>query len=168
MKLDKKYLNTVCEPLPINKIRMRLYAGNSCPEADEAADLIKEMLKLCYAADGTKIGIGLAANQVGSNKRIIVVNHAALSEGMINPLIEKYRGGIYKSKEGCLSYPRKLVTVKRHKIIKLSWFTELWDRKTCSMRGLLAAVVQHEIDHLDGISMLTRAKLGAATNEGVK
>lgn len=150
MKLDDKYLGQVCQPVPIN---------------EDVTDIIKGMLELCFSDEGRKIGLGLAANQAGINKRIIVINYASLSEGLINPVIEKYRGGVYNSSEACLSFPGKMIKVKRHKIIKVSWFNENWEAQSISMRGILACVVQHEVDHLNGIDMFERARLGVAKNK---
>ena len=151
MKLDDKYLGQVCQPVA---------------RGEDVEHIIKGMLKLCFNENGEKIGVGLAANQAGINKRIIVLNHMTIADGMINPVIEKYRGGVYESLEGCLSYPEKFVKVKRHKIIKVSWFDENWEARSITMRGLMAACVQHEVDHLNGISMFERARLGLVVNMG--
>lgn len=147
MQLSDKYLGTLCTPVP---------AG------ENVSATIKGMLALCYDEQGAKIGIGLAANQAGVNKRIIVVNYCDPETCMINPVIEKYRGGTFNSMEGCLSFPEQFVKVVRHKIIKLSWYDENWTHQSRVVRGLLATIVQHEIDHLDGITIFDRERLGAA------
>jgi len=151
MKLNDDYLKQVCLPVP---------------QGDDVSDTIKGMLALCYGDEGEQAGLGLAANQAGLTQRIIVVSHGLLSDGLINPVIEKYRGGIYKSKEGCLSFPGEQAVVMRHKIVKVSWFNSNWEAQTRTFRGLLAAIIQHEVDHLDGISIFDRQKLGVVERRG--
>lgn len=98
-------------------------------------------------------GIGLAANQVGSLQRIILMNCNGFMGIVINPVITSRSGRIKNSTEGCLSYPNKQVKVKRDNQIIVEGFDENWNpiRKKC--KALTAFCVQHEIDHLNGITI---------------
>ena len=110
-------------------------------------------------------GIGLAANQIGINKRVCVVN---VTEPLvfINPRIKSSEQEILGVPEGCLSYPNKVVKTKRWKMITVeadNWeepmvFGPTSDDEEVAQDEFLECVcIQHEIDHLDGITMFDRA-----------
>ena len=94
--------------------------------------------------------VGMAANMIGVSKRIIVFDNNGTYMTMFNPEIIK-RDGAYETEEGCLSLlggPRKC---KRYKSIKVRWQTEDFQTRIKSFTGWLAQIIQHEIDHCDGI-----------------
>jgi peptide deformylase len=93
-------------------------------------------------------GIGLSAPQIGISQRIIVLD-AGRDYVMFNPEIIKKQGEQI-NEEGCLSLPDIKVKVKRPKMIKVKYYDHLFQEKTTKFRGIDAAVVCHEIDHLDG------------------
>jgi peptide deformylase len=104
-------------------------------------------------------GVGLAAPQVGVSQRIIVVK---LDRGffsneilaMINPeIIEKSENIVY-GLEKCLSIPRKIVNVPRSKWIKVKFLTLEGEEKILIEYGWNARIIQHEIDHLNGILII--------------
>lgn len=98
-------------------------------------------------------GVGLAANQVGVSKRIIVYAWDGKTEHLINPLITRRKGAV-KSKEGCLSFPGVAAEVERSSEIWVSGQDSDGAIKRFRADGLLAVILQHEIDHLDGITFL--------------
>lgn len=104
-------------------------------------------------------GIGLAANQIGSNKRVIVVHCNGFREVFVNPVITKKYGGTTTSKEGCLSFPAKQVVLSRHKQIIVEGVTHSGRPLKRKLKGMPAIVVQHEVDHLDGITMFDRLEM---------
>jgi len=117
-------------------------------------------VKLLKALKNSKTGIGLAAPQIGITKRVCVIN---IKEPivLINPeIIES--DGEFIFKEGCLSYPKITVSVKRYTYIavdadNLDEPLILDIRKGGTMEDLLEiACVQHEIDHLNGVTMFDR------------
>ena len=94
--------------------------------------------------------VGMAANMIGVRKRIIAFDNAGVYMVMFNPEIIA-RSGPYETEEGCLSLlggPRK---TKRYQMIKVRYQTA--DFKTCikAFTGWTAQIIQHEIDHCDGI-----------------
>lgn len=110
-----------------------------------------EMLNLMVAADG----IGLAAPQVGISKRLIVtdiskVNNKFGAMVFVNPVILELKGEI-KMEEGCLSVPGVREDVLRPEKILLKYQTLEGEQKTEEFDDLMARVIQHEIDHLDGV-----------------
>jgi len=119
-------------------------------------ELIYDMLDIMYESKG----IGLAAPQVGISKRIIVFDVSELiSEcppmAMINPVITK-REGEEIGEEGCLSLPELCAPVKRSECVHVDGLTLEGDRFRFECEGLIARVLQHEIDHLDGILFIDR------------
>ena len=99
-------------------------------------------------------GIGLAGNQVGYLKRVIIVLHDNASIIMINPEILNKSESMLSSIEGCLSVPNKSVHVNRYLEITVKYRTTKGSPKIEKYNGLTARIIQHEIDHLDGILMV--------------
>jgi peptide deformylase len=103
-------------------------------------------------------GIGLAANQVGRNARLIVVDVTG-AEGstgqsvftMINPTIDAVSPEEVTAEEGCLSLPDLRADVKRPEAVQVTYFDTAMNEQTVELEGLASRVTQHEIDHLNGI-----------------
>ncbi|MTK09570.1 MAG: peptide deformylase [Hungatella sp.] len=93
--------------------------------------------------------VGMAANMIGIKKRIIAVSIGFANIAMINPVIVK-KSGVYETEEGCLS----LIGVRnttRYKEIEVE-FQDINFKKQCQkFSGWIAQIIQHEIDHCDGI-----------------
>lgn len=100
-------------------------------------------------------GIGLSAPQIGELKRVILVKPNRVLPGQIlaNPRIVEYGERVQVTQEGCLSYPGYAVNVERPTYVEVE-FNEIkrWRRKTQAFSGIDAVIVQHEIDHLFGVS----------------
>ena len=94
--------------------------------------------------------VGMAANMIGVRKRIIAFDNEGTYMTMFNPEIIK-KSGPYETEEGCLSLlggPRKC---KRYKSIKVQWQTAEFQIRIKTFTGWIAEIIQHEIDHCDGI-----------------
>jgi peptide deformylase len=124
------------------------------PHGEDVKAVIDEMWKVMLHNSG----IGLAANQVGLLKRIIVVHTNGFTSAIINPVITKESGKLKLSKEGCLSFPGKNIDMKRDNIIVVEGFDENWNPIKKKVRALSAFCVQHEIDHLDGITIVNKGR----------
>ena len=111
-------------------------------------------------ADPEKPAIGMAANQVGLNMRLITINCRGVKFAMINPRIIGRFGGTEVVREGCVSFPDRFCDVERHKVVKVWHYAPDWQSRERKLTGLLARVVQHEIDHINGLSMFDRVRLG--------
>lgn len=96
-----------------------------------------------------KGGVGLAAVQVGIHKNMIVVDIGDGIKKMINPVILK-KDGAETQEEGCLSVPDKCVNVKRSRRVVVDYLNEDGQALRLLAEGLMARVIQHEIDHLFG------------------
>ncbi len=124
----------------------------SCPVIlnDEVKEFIGSMKETMIDANG----IGLAAPQVGRNIRIIVVKlqYGDIQE-MINPTVKWYSDHVVKIEEGCLSIPGKHVELIRPSKISISFQDLSGKYKRWKLKSLESRIVQHEIDHLDGVLM---------------
>lgn len=99
-------------------------------------------------------GIGLAAPQLGSPSRVIICHvPGGCKVEIINPIIKRSWAGKVHLDEGCLSYPGKTVRMARHRRVKVAGQDRYGNAVTFGGNGLQAAVLQHEIDHLDGINI---------------
>lgn len=127
-------------------------------ESDEIKTLAKEMLKVMYAAEG----VGLAAPQVGVNKRLMVYNPSGDSKRwleetiLVNPQIVEYSDGKDTEIEGCLSFPDMNGEVTRSKWIKVQAMNLKGKKMKKKFTGWEARIFQHEYDHLDGTVYIDR------------
>lgn len=124
--------------------------------SSEIQALIRDMIDTCHYAGG----LGLAANQVGSNKSLFVYmdrdssNDTILFSAVINPVIVSKKEKMVSKGEGCLSIPGVRFNVKRFKKITLTgldYHGHEVNVRTKSKK--LAVVIQHEMDHLAGITL---------------
>lgn len=102
-------------------------------------------------------GIGLAAPQVGINIRLAIVQTKEGILILINPVIIKTSKRNEIGEEGCLSIPGVFGDVRRPAVIHVETQTVSQEKKRFRAKGLLARVIQHEIDHLNGILFIQRA-----------
>lgn len=122
--------------------------------------LIQDMIETMYKYDG----VGLAAPQVGVLKRILVYDVDYVEDEknknphvVINPVITKASKKMATAEEGCLSYPDIFGYVDRPEKITVKAFDENLKPITINAKELEAVVLQHEMDHLDGIVFLDKA-----------
>ncbi|MCD6083651.1 peptide deformylase [Candidatus Aerophobetes bacterium] len=118
----------------------------------EERDLLSHMAKIMHENNG----IGLAAPQIGVDKRIVIVDTEGELLKLINPQILEMEGEEWLS-EGCLSLPEIFVPVNRAKTIKIEALNE--DKKLIrfTIEGFSARVIQHEVDHLNGVLIIDYA-----------
>ena len=93
--------------------------------------------------------VGMAANMIGVNKRIIAFDNEGEYMVMFNPVIVKQLGA-YETEEGCLSLTGTRRT-KRFQTIKVQWQNEKFQTRLKTFSGWTAEIIQHEIDHCEGI-----------------
>ena len=93
--------------------------------------------------------VGMAANMIGVNKRIIVFDDDGKYQVMFNPVIVKHDGP-YEAEEGCLSLTGRR-KVKRFQTIKVQWQNEKLQTRRKTFTGWTAEIIQHEIDHCEGV-----------------
>lgn len=132
-----------------NPILHRL--AHDVPIGDDVSELIEDMFQTMY--DCKIKAAGLAANQISVLKRVIVVDAVGLKIAIINPIIVKRSLGKVRSVEGCLSFPGEKITMIRDKMVTVKGFDENWKPIKLKLRGFAGMCVQHEIDHLNGITI---------------
>ncbi len=118
----------------------------------EEQKLMNDMLDTMYAANG----IGLAAIQIGVQKRIIVMDLSKESEKkepryFVNPVIKNKSEKISTYEEGCLSVVSIFAEVDRPSTCEVEYLDYNGNKKILKADGLLATCIQHEMDHLEGI-----------------
>jgi len=149
---NKEKLNIKCEP---------------CKSVEEGEKIGAQLLKELTESGN---GIGLAANQIGINKRVCVLNIKDPIV-LVNPKIVEKSEDKFAFMEGCLSFPGQAVKTQRHKWVKVhadnhnqTLYFSVWDNNSEDgydkdkylQMAYETACVQHEIDHLDGITMYDR------------
>jgi len=152
----KKQLEILINPHPLLRKKSEVIALARLKDKkfqNFLEDLEETMIK--------KDGAGLAAPQVGQNIRVIVVNYNEKTTFLINPQITKKSWACEIEEEGCLSVLNKkgeiiYAPVKRHKKINCLYFDKQGKKQKIAAEKLLARIIQHEVDHLDGILFLDR------------
>lgn len=120
------------------------------PTVDQMARLVLEFREK-YGA-----GRAIAAPQVGVLKRLVVMN-IDQPIAMFNPELFEPSEEMMELWDDCMSFPNLLVRLKRHRRIKLRFRDTQWTEQIWTLEGDLAELLQHEVDHLDGILATTRA-----------
>ena len=122
-------------------------AQKSMPASPEDVQVAHDLLDTLTAhADGC---VGMAANMIGVAKRIIAFDNEGTYMVMFNPEIIK-RTGRYETQEGCLSLPGVRPAV-RYRSIKVRYQNEAFQERFKTFTGWTAQIIQHEIDHCEGI-----------------
>ncbi|MFO8112346.1 MAG: peptide deformylase [Desulfosalsimonadaceae bacterium] len=124
---------------------------------DEVQEVIENMAETMYIAPG----VGLAAIQAGIDKRIIVYDPDSDSlkrdfQVLINPCILEYHGSTISEEEGCLSVPDMRCDIKRAERIIVEGLDREGNSLQFEAEGIPAIILQHEIDHLNGVLILDR------------
>jgi peptide deformylase len=137
---------------------------------------VREIVDAMFAElDRSPTGIGLAAPQIGIMKRIIVARVPLKHFGgtniirhvIINPVLTWHdKGPMHLGWEGCLSFPDKQVQVPRWRRIKVEGYDQRWNHHVVGANNeLVARVLQHEMDHLDGRNLATYARIAYEIEE---
>ncbi|HEX5138429.1 MAG TPA: peptide deformylase [Planctomycetota bacterium] len=124
------------------------------PRREGLRDLVDEMLRTMKEASG----VGLAAPQVGQSVRVFVASDTGeIDDAMVclNPKLEPF-GPVVPMEEGCLSVPGVRREIRRSESVRLKWTDLDGAPQEGEFHGLLARIIQHECDHLDGILFFER------------
>lgn len=144
----------VTEPNPVLRKKAETVRADEIG-SEKFQTLIDDMIETMYAASG----IGIAAPQIGLSRRIIIAEtgeHKPVA--FINPEITSKSWGTVTSEEGCLSVPGLYGIVKRHKSVSAKALGRDGKPVLIKNKELLAIILQHEIDHLNGILFVDKAK----------
>jgi len=146
-KLPEKILTQKVQEVEIKKVK-----------SGEFDSLFLDMKKAMKENNG----IGLAANQIGKDLAIFIIDENIAKENnvpdvYINPEITDYSKDKDEMEEGCLSIPEYYVPIIRSKKIKIKAVNERGEKIKFKARGLLARILQHETDHLNGLTIKQRS-----------
>ncbi|MCW3474841.1 peptide deformylase [Limobrevibacterium gyesilva] len=145
---DAETMPILIAPHPVLRARTRLVTP---ADGDAVRELLPRMFATMYKAPG----IGLAAPQVGLGLRVAVVDLMPDDKRapivLVNPDIVAVSDELATREEGCLSLPGQYADVTRPARVKVRYLDESGARREIEADGLLAACLQHEIDHLDGV-----------------
>lgn len=148
-----KALQVITEPNPILR-QKSINVEKHDIKTDEFQKLVRDMAVTMEQEDGA----GLAAPQISKNIRLIVINIKDGVLAMVNPVITKASLLKEWGEEGCLSVPGIFGQVKRHKKIKCKFLDTKGKLRYIEAEGMMARVIQHEIDHLNGILFIDKAR----------
>ncbi len=128
-------------------------------EVDRFDDLLRSQVARMAGLMKDAFGVGLAAPQLGISQRLLVyrIGPDAPLVALVNPEVEWTSRDEETMEEGCLSLPGVLVDVERPVHVRVSGLDERGDGLVIEASGLEARVIQHEMDHLDGVLILDRA-----------
>lgn len=134
-----------------DSILQQLSSSWNWEQDGEIAELGRDMLKVMFEHNG----IGLAAPQIGINKRVFVMGNSAQSYICVNPEIISGSGEV-KEQEGCLSFPGLWLHVNRYETVQVRYEDILGKTHEREFTGMAARVFQHEYDHLNGICFVNK------------
>ena len=131
-------------PIVTSPIMLRMPSGDASPEdASIGQDLLDTLAAHAHEC------VGMAANMIGQRKRIIVVQDGPRATLMYNPVIVECANE-YQTEEDCLSLPGTRPTT-RYRRIKVSYLDESFQPVTSTFSGYTAQIIQHEVDHCNGV-----------------
>jgi len=134
-------------------------------EVDPASPEVARVVQDLWATLDSHVGVGIAAPQIGASVRIICIdatrakrpvpNHGRLA--LLNPRVVSSEGST-NFREGCLSLPDLVARVRRAERVTVSGCLPNGEPTTITTEGFEAVILQHEIDHLDGVLFIDRVK----------
>lgn len=139
----------------------KLYKTCKAVQADEVVQLqpVVAEMAACILAFRKKYGAGraIAAPQIGVMKRLVVMNidHPI---AFYNPVLFDKSEDMMELWDDCMSFPNLLVKLERHRSCKMRFRDAQWQEQVWELEGDLSELMQHEIDHLDGVLATMRAK----------
>jgi peptide deformylase len=141
--------------LPILIAPNQILKTRARPVKHTDSDLVRDLIPRMFATMYDAPGIGLAAPQVSQSLRLVVIdlmpNDKKQPYSLINPEIVAASEELATREEGCLSLPGQYAEITRPARVKIRYLDETGAKQEIQADGLLAACLQHEIDHLDGV-----------------
>ena len=147
--------STSIETLPILIAPNQILKARARPVNAADADVVRALIPRMFATMYKAPGIGLAAPQINMGIRLVVIdlmpNEKKSPFSLINPEIVAVSDELATREEGCLSLPGQYADITRPARVKVRYLDESGAKREMEGDGLLAACLQHEIDHLDGV-----------------
>ncbi len=139
---------------------LRRVAAEAAPGSEETRRLLDRMWQV-LADDG---GVGLAAPQIGVSQRVVVIRDPGQPGprqrlDLVNPVITETSGPEVPFEEGCLSFPGLYTSIVRPRGVAVTYHDRDGNPQVLRDEGLVARIVQHEVDHLDGVLFIDHLSL---------
>jgi peptide deformylase len=148
-------ISTAIDTMPILIAPNQILKARARPVKPADSDHVRSLIPRMFATMYKAPGIGLAAPQVNENLRLVVIDLAPDDKNqphsLINPEVIAASDELATREEGCLSLPGQYADITRPARVKVRYLDETGTKREMEADGLLAACLQHEIDHLDGI-----------------
>lgn len=125
------------------------------PEVEEVDDSVRKLIQDMMDTMRNAPGVGLAAPQIGISRRVIVWEYEGESGALVNPAITR-RSESVTADEGCLSLPGLAYPVERARVVAVTGLDSLGSMVELQLEDMLARIIQHEVDHIDGILFIDR------------
>ncbi len=122
--------------------------------AGKLGKLLRDMLETMRKENG----VGIAAPQIGVNRRVIIVDLPEGPLSIINPVLSKHSLKRETLEEGCLSVKGVFGPVQRHSSVHVTGYTDTGEHFAMTAKGFAARIFQHEVDHLNGTLFIDRAQ----------
>ena len=132
-----------------------LYTPSNSVDFEDPAEL-KSIEESMFELLDQQDGIGLAANQINLDKRVFVIKYRSFKKAFYNPIILDSSKNCAILVEGCLSLPAVQIPVNRPKNIRVQYQDHTGHTYTEKFSGMIARIFQHELDHLNGITIIKR------------
>jgi len=130
---------------------------NPVEEFDPSSIDLEDVVASMFATMYHYRGVGLSANQVGLPYRMFVMGTPDMELVFINPKIRSLSGDLEVAEEGCISHPGLFIKIKRHQEVRLMHSNMQGQSQALTYKGMTARIIQHEMDHLDGVDYQRRA-----------
>jgi peptide deformylase len=147
--------STAIDHLPILIAPNQILKARARPVKPADTDLVRDLIPRMFATMYKAPGIGLAAPQISHSLRLIIIDLAPNDKkqpySLINPEIIAASEELATREEGCLSLPGQYAEITRPARVKVRYLDETGAKRELQADGLLAACLQHEVDHLDGV-----------------
>jgi N-formylmethionyl-tRNA deformylase len=138
--MESGMIRPICKDTIILSKKSVSAAKADLPVVEDLLDTLKANAERC---------VGMAANMIGVNKRIIAFSVGPMTVPMINPVLTK-RTGLFEAEEGCLSLSGVRKTT-RYQSIEVEFIDRNLKKQKQTFSGFTAQIIQHELDHCDGI-----------------
>lgn len=143
--LGNPALYTVCEPVRRD-------------ERDAVRGVVADLHDTMMAfREEYGVGRAIAAPQIGAMKRVVYMHIDGVSTVFINPGLADLSDEMIELWDDCMSFPDLLVRVRRHRSCRIHFRDLDWNERELRLEGDLSELLQHEVDHLDGILAVSRA-----------
>jgi peptide deformylase len=132
------------------------------PDVNSASETLQDLSDTLHEFQRAHgFGRGISAVQIGAAQRVIYMEFEGVSYRLVNPEWEWMSDETFKLWDDCFSFPDLMAYVQRSKAVRLNYLDQSGERRVLAATGALSELIQHEMDHLEGILAIDRALPGS-------